>query len=70
MHLGYNKQHVNFAIAVFDETTMVVIKSYLPEWKDMAGFLILILKWWIIVNSQKRFTSNKLVNVFFLRYSG
>ena len=62
MHPGNNKQCVNLALAIFDETTIVAIKSYLPERKDMAGFLILILKWWTVVNSRKRFTSNKLGN--------
>ena len=62
MHPGNNKQCVNLALPIFDETTIVAIKSYLPERKDMAGFLILILKWWTVVNSRKRFTSNKLGN--------
>ena len=42
---GNNKQCVNVALAVFDETTIVAIRSYLPERKDMAGLLTLILKW-------------------------
>ena len=57
MHPGNNK-----ALAVCDETTIVTIRSYLPDRKDMAGFLTLILTWWTIVNSRKRFTSNKLAN--------
>ena len=66
MHPGNNKQCVNLALAVFDETTIVAIRSYLPERRDMAGFLTLILKWWTIVNSRKRFTSNKLANAIIL----
>ena len=61
MHPGNNKQCVNLALAVFDETAIVAIRSYLPERKDLAGFIILILKWWRIANSRK-FTSNKLAN--------
>ena len=51
MHPGNNKQCVNLTLAVFDKTTMVTIRSYLPERKDMTGFLTLILKWWTIVDS-------------------
>ena len=68
LHPGNNKQCVNSALAVFDETTVVAIRPYLPERKDMAGFLTLILKWWTIVNSRKRFTSNKLANDIILGY--
>ena len=50
IHLGNNKQCIDLALAVFDETTIVAIRSYLPERKDMAGFLTLLLKWRTIVN--------------------
>ena len=53
MHPGNNKQCLNLALAVFDETDIVAIRSYLPGRKDMAGFLIVILEWWGIVNSRK-----------------
>ena len=62
MHPDNNKQYVNLATAVFDEITILAIRSYLPERKDMAGFLTLILKWRTFVNSRKRFTSNNLAN--------
>ena len=34
MHSSNNKQCVNLVLAVFDETTIAAIKSYLPERKD------------------------------------
>ena len=65
MHQGNNKQCVNLALAVFDETTIVGIRVYIPERKDMAGFVTL-LQWCTIVNSWKRFISNKLGKIDFL----
>ena len=45
MHPGSNKQRVNLAQAVFDETTIAAIRCYLPARKDTSGFLIPMSKW-------------------------
>ena len=47
-------QNVSLAQAIFDESTIAAVKSYLPERHDMAGFLTVIQKWWIIANSKER----------------
>ena len=51
MHPGNNKQSVNLAISIFQESTIAASKSYFPERKDISGFLSLIHTW-TIVNSQ------------------
>ena len=62
MHPGNNKQNVDLVLGIFDETTIAAIKNYLPEREDMNGFISLILTWWTIVNSRKRFTPNMFSN--------
>ena len=55
LHPGNNKQNVDLALALFNETTISAVRSYLPERKDMAGFLELITAWWTIINSRTRY---------------
>ena len=62
LHPGNNKQSVPLALAIFAPTTIAAVKNYLPERTDIAGFLELISKWWIIINSNTRFSPNKLGN--------
>ena len=42
LHPGNNKQNVSLVQAIFDESTIAAVKSYLPERHNMAGFLTLI----------------------------
>ena len=62
LHPGNNKQNVDLALAIFHETTIAACQSYLPQRKDMSSFLLLILQWWTIANSKKRFTPNVMGN--------
>ncbi len=62
MHPWNDKQNVDLALSVFDITTVTAVKNYLPERKDMAGFLELIFTWWTIINSRTRFTPFHLSN--------
>ena len=62
LHPGDNKQNVNLAISIFHETTIAACKSYFPERTDVSNFLELILSWWTIANSNRRFTANFLSN--------
>ena len=62
MRPGNNKQFVNLTLSMFHESTTAVSKSYLPQRKDISGFLSLIHTWWTIVRSRDRFYSNQLGN--------
>ena len=63
LHPGNNKQSVNLALAIFHETTIAAIRSYLPEKKGMAEILESFSAWWTITNCNTRFhTSNPLGN--------
>ena len=66
LHPSENKQNVNLAIAIFHETTIAACESYFPDRTDISNFLKLILCWWTIANSNKRFTSNFLSNAVIL----
>ena len=56
------KQSVSLALAIFSDTTIAAIKSYMPDREDAASFLTLVNVWWTTVNSKKRFCSNMLGN--------
>ena len=62
LHPGDNKQNVEFAIEVFHETTIIAAQNYFPERLDIHNFLILMMGWWLIGNSTKRYTPNVLSN--------
>ena len=53
LHPGNNKQSVPLALAIFEETTITAIRSYLPEEQTTADFLQLFHFWWLIVNSKE-----------------
>ena len=62
-HPGNNKQDVNLALAILDETTTAAILSYFPERNDAAQLLSLFHKLFITLNSKQMFnTSNQLGN--------
>ena len=42
LHPGNNKQNVNLALSIFDETTIAVSTCYLPGRPDISNFLKLI----------------------------
>ena len=56
------KQSVSLALAIFSDTNIAAIKSYMPDIEDAASFLTLVNVWWTTVNSKKRFCSNMLGN--------
>lgn len=62
LHPGNNKQNVNLALGIFHETTIAACKSYYPAREDMANFLNLILTWWTISNSNRKYDANPLGN--------
>ena len=62
LHPGNNKQSVPLALAIFEETTITAIRSYLPEEQTTADFLQLFHFWWLIVNSKERFHPNPIGN--------
>ena len=62
LHPGDNKQSVELAIAVFHETTIVAAQNYFPERLDIHNCLKLVMCWWLIANSMKRYTPNVLSN--------
>ena len=66
MHPSDNKQNVNLAVAIFDETTIAACESYFPDRVDMSNFLRLISCWWTIANSRKKLTPNFLNNAVIL----
>ena len=60
-HPGNNKQDVNLASAILDETNTAAILSYFPERNDTAQFLLLFHKLFITLNSKQKFnTPNQL----------
>ena len=62
LHPGNNKQNVELAVAVFHETTVAACQNYFPERLDIHNFLKLVMCWWLIGNSTKRYTPNALSN--------
>ena len=60
LHPQNNKQDVQLAIAIFDESTIAACHCYFPDRDDMPNFLKLVLTWWTIANSSQRFSSNPL----------
>ena len=60
LHPHNNKQDVQRALAIFDESTIAACHSYFPDRADMANFLKLVQTWWTIANSRQRFSSNPL----------
>ena len=47
---------------IFDQSTVAACKCYCPQRKDMQSFVIMINKWWTIVNSKTRFSANPLAS--------
>ena len=62
LHPFNNKQNVSLALSISDESTIAGCKCYCPQRKDMQSFLIMIKKWWTIVNFKTRFSANPLVS--------
>ena len=62
LHPGNNKQDVNLALSIFDESTIAAVRSYFPERTDIAEFLTIIRTWWTIANSKQRYSPNALGN--------
>ena len=62
LHPGNNTQSVPLALAIFEETTITAIRSYLPEEQTTDDFLQLFHFWWLIVNSKERFHPNPTGN--------
>ena len=56
------KQSISLALAVFSDTTIAAIKSYMPDREDAASFLTLVNVWQTTGNSKKRFCSYRLKN--------
>ena len=56
LHPGDCKQNVANALAIFDEITLVAVKSYFPEQANAAAaFLTLFSKWRVLSNSKARY---------------
>ena len=51
LHPGNNKQNVELALSIFDESTIAAFQSYFPERNDCSSFLSVIQKWWTITHS-------------------
>ena len=62
LHPGNNKQDVQRALAIFDETTIAGFKSHFPNRSDCSGFLSLINTWWLVVNSKQQYHVNSIGN--------
>ena len=62
LHPGNKKQSVSLALSLFEETTIAASRDYFPEREDMASFLGVIQKWWLIANSKERYHPNPLGN--------
>ena len=62
LHPFNNKQNVSLALNIFDQSTIAACKCYCSQRKDMQSFLIMINKWWTIVNSKTRFSANPLAS--------
>ena len=52
LHHGNNKQNVPLALG----TTITAVRSYFPNWRDVASFLETFSTWWTISNSKQRFS--------------
>ena len=57
-----NKQNVNLALAIFDESTIAAAKCYISERSDCSSFLTLIHTWWSMVNAKTQFCANAVAN--------
>ena len=66
LHPGHNKQNVNFALAIFHDTTIAAIKSYFPSRQDVTEFLSAINVWWKIVNSKQKFYPDDIADAITL----
>ena len=44
-HVGSNKQDVPLALAIFDEASSAVIRSYFPQQSSAVEFFQLFQKW-------------------------
>ena len=62
LHPGNKKKCINFASAIFHETTIAAYQGLSPDRIDMTNFLKLINVWWTCTNSRSRYTSNFLAN--------
>ena len=63
LHPGNCKQNVPNALAIFNETTIAAVMSYIPEKESAAAFLTLLSKWWVFSSSKARYsTANYLGN--------
>ena len=62
LHPGNKKQNVPIALAIFEETTIAAAKKFMPDRKDLSGFLTIINTWWKIANSRVRYEPNPLGN--------
>ena len=62
LHPFNNKQNVSLALNISDESTIAACKCHCPQRKDMQSFLIMINKWWTIVNYKTRFSTNPLTS--------
>ena len=54
--------NVELAIGVFHEITIAAAQNYFLERLDIHNFLKLVMCWWLIANSTKRYTPNVLSN--------
>ena len=62
LHPYKNKQNVNLALAIFDESTIAAAKCYISERSDCSSFLTLIHTWWSIVNAKTQFCANAVAH--------
>ena len=44
LHPGNNKQNVNLALSIFDESTIAAFRSYFSERSGCSGFLSVVQK--------------------------
>ena len=58
LYPGNNKQNVPLAL----ETTITAVRSYFPNWRNVASFLEIFSTWLTISNSKQRFSPNILWN--------
>ena len=62
LHPGNKKQNVPLALAIIDDTTIAAAKKYLPDRKDLSGFLSIFNTWWKITNSRVRWGPDWMCN--------
>ena len=58
LHPGNNTRNVPLAL----ETTITAVRSYFPNWRDVASFSEIFKTCWNISNSKQRFSPNILRN--------